>query len=42
MIMMETVYSYNSRLVIVNAGYTGMVARVTEVVRINHDGEVNK
>lgn len=25
-----------------NAGYTGMRGKVTEIVRINHDGEINK
>ena len=25
-----------------NAGYNGLIAHVTETIRINHDGEVNK
>lgn len=39
---MEMVFLIFMNNIIVNAGYQGMVAHVTEVVRINHDGEVNK
>ena len=27
---------------VANAGYTGLTGKVTEIVRINHDGEINK
>ena len=43
--MMKMVFAnYSMRYLnsLENAGYNGMIANVKDVVRINHDGEVNK
>ena len=39
---METVRAIRGQQRVENAGYNGMIAHVTETIRINHDGEVNK